>query len=66
MHKVGDRIILTRTQSVQHFLPYMPITGVIVEWDPAHVEGYSNRPYLIQFDDDRLAWYAGWEFKKVK
>ncbi len=66
MHTVGDRVILTRAKSVDHFkhAPFgksMPITGYIVAVDFSHYEGKHQREVQIQFDDDRVAWYGLWE-----
>ena len=71
MYKVGDRVKLTRADSVHHFTgPHMrdnpmPITGEIVEKDLDHLEGYHPRPYRIRFDDGRHGWYDSWEFKRI-
>ena len=69
MYKVGDRVILTRGDSVRWFTGAhmrdnpMPITGTIIKKDINHIEGYHARSYLIRFDDNRESWYDSWEFK---
>ena len=64
--KVGDRVILTRAKSINHFKPFgMAITGAIEEIDLEHLEGTSLRPYNIRFDDGRCSWYATHEIRRL-
>jgi hypothetical protein len=61
-YAVGDKVILTRKECVQHFVPVgMTIRGSIAR---VRSEGYHDRLYGILFEDGRSAWYAAWEFKR--
>ncbi len=63
-YAVGDKVILTRKESVEHFVPVgMTIKGSI---RAIREEGYHDRLYSILFEDGRNAWYAAWEFKRRK
>lgn len=61
--QIGDSIIITRKETVQHFRAGgQSIKGKIVDIDPENAKGC---PYGIEFDD-RPGWtyyYARWEFK---
>jgi len=63
---VGDRVVLTRKVCVSYFAVCdMPIVGNIIDIDLSHYDGKEWRPILIQFDDNRTAWYGSWEIKKI-
>ena len=58
--QIGQRVQLTRKQSVDHFkVADMPITGSLAGY---REKAYNERHWLIRFDDNREAWYARWEF----
>ncbi len=64
--KIGDRVILTRTISNNHFkVAGMTITGKIEEIELEHLEGINLRPYKIRFDDDRYSWYGTHEIRRI-
>lgn len=64
---VGDKVRLTRRESVEHFREAgMPTVGIIAEIDADHMEGRSHRPVKVKFTDGRESWYGSWEIRKIK
>jgi len=57
---VGDKVILTKSVSINHFVPHgRSITGTVVRVDEGNWVGHSHRPLLIKFDDRDGEWGYG-------
>jgi hypothetical protein len=67
MVNLGDRVVLTRKKTINHFLAgRMSITGEVVRIDEEHYVGLSNRPIFVMFDGDgRIASYSRIEVQKI-
>ncbi len=71
MIKVGDRITITRKDSVIHLgVIGVGTGGVVTKVDHVYVVGMEKRPYFVKLDGDNDTYgettWAGTEIKKVK
>ena len=57
--KIGTPVTLKEgTKSYLHFINYMPVTGIVVAYNPDYYMGRFNRPYKVRFTDKRESWYS--------
>lgn len=56
--KVGDRVHLTRADSIKHRAAIgAPTIGVIIAIDLDNRQGNHYRPFLVRFDDGYESWW---------
>jgi len=58
----GREVTITRPKSRGHYLACdFAVDGIIIDYDPNHIEGKIIRPLLIEFLDGRQTWWQLWE-----
>ena len=63
--KIGDNVTLKPgTASYKHFINYMPVDGMLIDYKINHMVGHFCRPYKVRFLDNRESWYSRDELLK--
>jgi len=58
----GREVTISRPKSRDHNLSCgLAVDGVIMDYDPDHIEGQITRPLLVEFKDGRRSWWQVWE-----
>lgn len=58
----GREVTISRPKSRIHNLACdLAVDGVIMDYDPDHMEGHITRPLLVEFKDGRRSWWQVWE-----
>lgn len=62
---IGDNVSLKPgTTSYRHFIKYMPVDGILIDYNITHMVGRVCRPYKVRFLDKRESWYSRDELVK--